>query len=171
MTWTEVLLEEVGKILPFVIGKNLQGSRLAEVLRALWPRAVGKEIARHSRPISFVSGMLTLATACPSWAAQLSQMSEELRAGINSFLGKPVVRKLRVRHAPGLILETANGKLESGRSALETGNWRRANGESKASSPDSKPALELAGLDPAIARSMEEAFAKYFSKASNRQRA
>jgi len=106
-------------------------SRLLLFLNALWPRAVGKAIAQHSRPVSFVTGTLTLATACPSWAAQLGQMNEELRAGINSFLGRRVVKKLRVRHAPNLILETGNSKLDTGKyeleakdSKLETRNWK-----------------------------------------------
>jgi hypothetical protein len=181
----EAYVEEVGKILPFILGKHLQrqGSPLVEVLAALWPRAVGKGIAQQSRPVTFVSGTLTLATACPSWATQLSQMSEELRAGLNSFLGRPVVKKLRVRHAPNLIfengtskLETRNWKLETGKSTskLETGNRKLETGESKLETGNWKlevgrPALELTGLDPEIACFIEEAFAKYFSRARNRQ--
>ena len=159
-------MEQVGKILPFILGKRLprEGSRLVEFLTALWPQAVGQGIAQHSRPVTFVSGTLTLATACPSWAAELGQMSEELRAEINTYLGKPVVRKLRVRYAPSLSLER-NWKLETGKSTskfetentgnrkLETGNWKLE-----------KPALQLTGLDPEIARCVKEAFRKYFSR-------
>lgn len=150
-------MEEVGRILPSVVGRHMQGgdSRLVEVLSALWPRAVGKGIAQHSRPVSFVSGTLTLATACPSWAAQLGQMREEVRAGINGFLGRPLVKKLRVRHTPSLVLETGNSRLETGNSRLP--------------SPDAKPTFDLASLDPEIARLVEEAFAKYFSKAGKGQ--
>lgn len=148
-------MEEVGRILPSVVGRHMHDgdSRLLQVLSALWPRAVGKGIAQHSLPVSFVSGTLTLATACPSWAAQLGQMREEVRAGINGFLGRPLVRMLRVRHTPSLVLETGEskvGKLETGRPKL--------------ASPDLKPALESVNLDPEIARFVEEAFARYFSK-------
>ncbi len=120
----EAHVEEVGKILPSILGRHVNrgDSRLVEVLTALWPRAVGQGIAQHSRPVTFVSGTLTLATACPSWAAQLGQMSEEVRAEINSFLGRPVVRKLRVRHVPSLVLENGNSKFGSRKS--ETRNPR-----------------------------------------------
>jgi hypothetical protein len=154
-------VEDVGRIMPSVVGRHLQGTgpRLVQVLSALWPRAVGKGIAEHSRPVSFLSGTLTLATACPSWATQLGQMREEVRAGINGFLGRPLVRNVRVRHTPSLVLDrgkgkdgTRNGKVEPARSKL--------------TSPGSKPALELTNLNPEIARLVEETFAKYFSKAA-----
>jgi predicted nucleic acid-binding Zn ribbon protein len=107
-------LEEVGKSLPAILGKHLQrqASHLVQVLTALWPQAVGKGIAEHSRPVEFVSGMLTLATPYRSWATQLGEMSEELRAHVNAFLGRPLVRKLRVRHVPDLVLK--HRKSESG---------------------------------------------------------
>ena len=153
-------MEEVGRILPSVVGKHMHDAdpRLVQVLSALWPRAVGKEIAQHSRPVSFASGTLTLATACPSWAAQLGQMGEEVRAAINGFLGRPLVRKVRVRHTPSLV-------LESDKSKVGTRNWKLETGESKLDSPDSKPALELANLDPEVGRTVAEAFTRYFSKA------
>lgn len=154
-------MEEVGRILPSVVGRHMQAgdARLVGVLSALWPRAVGKGIAQHSRPVSFVSGTLTLATTCPSWTAQLGQMCEEVRAGINGFLGRPLVRRIRVRHAPGLVLEKE----------LQTGNWKLETGPSNLTSPDAKPAFDLANLDPEIARLVEEAFARYFSRGPKRR--
>ncbi len=157
-------MEEVGKILPSILSRHMHrgDSRLVGVLTALWARAVGKGIAQHSRPVTFVSGTLTLATACPSWAAQLGLMSEELRAEINSFLGRPVVRKLRVRYMPGLVLENGDPKLE-------TGDRRLEKGESKLAGAPSKTACELASVDPEIARLVEDSFTKYFSRAPIRR--
>jgi hypothetical protein len=154
-------VEEVGRILPSVVGRHMQGigPRLVQVLSALWPRAVGKGIAEHSRPVSFLSGTLTLATACPSWATQLGQMREEVRAGINGFLGQPLVRNVRVRHTPSLVLEGGEGKVETRNGKLEPAR-------SELTSRGFKPALELTNLDPEIARLVEETFAKYFSKAA-----
>jgi hypothetical protein len=85
-------------------------------------------------------------------------MREEVRAGINGFLGRPLVRTLRVRHTPNLV-------LESGESKVETCNWKLETRKSKLASPDLKPALKSANLDPEIARFVEDAFARYFSKA------
>jgi Dna[CI] antecedent, DciA len=160
LNWKEAHVEEVGRILPLVVGRHMQDadSRLVQVLGALWPRAVGKSIAQHSRPVSFVSGTLTLATTCPSWAAQLGRMGEEVRATINGFLGRPLVRSVRVRHTPNLV-------LHSDKSKAETQNWELETGKPKLASPDSKPVLELGNLDPEIAPLVQEAFARYFSKA------
>ena len=160
-------MEEVGRILPSVVGRHMHDDlRLVQVLSALWPRAVGKGIAQHSLPVSFVSGTLTLATACPSWATQLGRMREEVRAGINGFLGRRLVRKLRVRHTPSLVLEGGTSNLKTAKWKLENGNWKLENRESKLPSPDLKLALESANLDPEIARFVEKAFARYFSKAA-----
>jgi predicted nucleic acid-binding Zn ribbon protein len=100
-------VEEVGRILLSVVNRYTHDSdpRLVQVLSALWPRAVGRGIAEHSRPVSLASGTLTLVTACPAWTVQLGQMREDVRAAINGFLGKPLVRKVRVRHMPSLALQ------------------------------------------------------------------
>jgi hypothetical protein len=87
-------------------------------------------------------------------------MSEEVRAEINSFLGRPVVRKLRVRHVPTLVLEDGNSQLEAGSQRPQTR-------DSDIAGAPSKPALELANLDPEVARIVEDAFAKYFCTATN----
>ena len=153
-------MEEVGRILPSVVGRHVHDADvcLVQVLNALWSRAVGKEIAQYSRPVSVASRTLTVATACPSWAAQLGQMREELRATINGFLGRPLVRDVWVRHTPSLV-------LDSEKSNVEGRNWKLKTGKPKPDNPDSKPALELANLDPEIGRYVAEAFTRYFSQA------
>jgi hypothetical protein len=97
-------LDEIGKILPALFRREIQRTdpRLVEFLDPFWPRVAGKAIALHSRPVSFEAGTLTLATDCSTWSTQLHQMAEEIRAEVNSFLGKPLVRKLRVRKVPEL---------------------------------------------------------------------
>jgi hypothetical protein len=154
-------MEEVGRLLPLAVNRHMHDgdSRLLQVLSALWPRAVGKGIAQNSRPVSFVSGRLTMATACPSWAAQLSQMREEVRAAINGFLGKPLVKQIQIRHMPSLVLQTETP-------GVGRGNWELQTGQPNLALPDSKPALKLTNLGPEIAPFVEEAFAKYFSKAA-----
>lgn len=150
-------MEEIGKILPTVVGRQMGrgDSRLVEMLTPLWARAVGKGIAQNCRPMSFVSGTLTVATGCSCWAAQLRQMSEEVRAGVNSFLGKPLVKKLRVRQVTNLT-------FDQGRSELEARGGRPD--EAALAPLNSKPDLDLSNLDPEIARTVERSFAKYFSR-------
>jgi predicted nucleic acid-binding Zn ribbon protein len=92
-------VEEVGKILPAILKRNLRGTdaRVVEILAPFWPHVAGKAMAQQCQPVAFREGTLTLATECSCWSAQLRQMAEEIRAEINSFLGKPVVKKLRVQ--------------------------------------------------------------------------
>lgn len=92
-------MEEIGKLLPSIFKNQFrrEDARVVEVLGPLWARVAGRSIAEHSRPLTFVTGTLTLATTCPTWAAQLRQMTEEIRGEINRFLGCLVVKKLRVQ--------------------------------------------------------------------------
>ena len=93
-------MEEIGKILLKVLKPQL--SRLeppvVEVLAPLWVRVAGKALARQCRPVAFSAGTLTLATDDADWAEPLQQMAEEIRAHVNNFLGKPVVKHLRILH-------------------------------------------------------------------------
>jgi hypothetical protein len=91
-------MEEIGKILTKVLQPQL--SRLeppvVEVLAPLWTRVAGKALAKECRPVTFSAGTLTLATEDPDWAEPLQQMAEEIRAHVNNFLGKSVVKHVRI---------------------------------------------------------------------------
>jgi predicted nucleic acid-binding Zn ribbon protein len=143
-------MEEIGKILPKVLKPQL--SRLeppvVEVLAPLWTRVAGKALARQCRPVAFSTGTLTLATDDADWAEPLQQMAEEIRAHVNNFLGKPVVKHLRILRV---------GKLgRSGRA-----RWRQEN------LPVSKPKRKdwpgkVSGLAPEMAQGIGRPYAKYF---------
>ena len=107
-------MEEIGKILPKVL--KPQFSRMeppvVEVLGPLWTQVAGKVLAKQCRPTAFSAGTLTLSTTDPDWAGPLSQMAEEIRTHVNKFLGRPVVRHVRIvclhkstrdDGAPGLV--------------------------------------------------------------------
>ena len=91
-------MEEIGKILPNVFKPQL--SRLeppvVEVLGPLWSRVAGKALACQCWPVAFSAETLTLATDNADWAEPLQQMAGEIRAAVNNFLGKPVVKRLRI---------------------------------------------------------------------------
>lgn len=110
-------MEEVGKLLPALFRKHLRRDTapLVEIIAPFWPRIAGKEIADQSRPTSFGAGTLTLSTSCPTWAIQLRRMTEELRAGINCFLGCSVVKRVRIQLADG---ELRTGDSLSGQEFL-----------------------------------------------------
>ena len=109
-------MEEISKILPLIFKKQVRCSepRLVEILSPLWPQVVGKPMARHSKPVAFEQGTLTLETDCPTWCDQLRSMAEEIRTGINGYLGVPAVRKLQVRRVsipvpPATLVEKGVG--------------------------------------------------------------
>ncbi len=97
-------MEEVGKLLPTIFKRHMrrEDAHLIEILGPLWQRVAGKGIAENSSPIAFLAGTLTLETNCPSWAIQLRQMAEDIRTGINNFMGCPLVKKIQVQIAPKL---------------------------------------------------------------------
>ena len=98
-------MEEIGNILPALFRTHLRrdSAPLLEILVPLWPRIAGRGIAEHSQPVAFVAGILTLRTSCTPWAGQLRRMTEEIRAEVNSFLGCPVVKKVRVQLGTKLV--------------------------------------------------------------------
>lgn len=119
-------MEEVGKLLPRIFKRQMgrKDPRLIEILGPLWLRVAGSGIAENSTPIAFAAGTLTLETPCLSWAAQLRQMREEIRAEINNFLGCSVVKKIEVRVA----LDSGRAKPEMFRIKFPITDARKADG-------------------------------------------
>lgn len=91
-------MEEIGKILPNIFKPLLsrQEPPVVEVLAPLWSRVAGKALACQCRPVAFSAGTLTLATDDADWAKPLQQMAGEILAAVNNFLGKPVVKSLKI---------------------------------------------------------------------------
>ena len=159
-------MQEIGRVLPAVFKGHLRRANppLVEVLAPLWPRVAGKSIAAHSLPIAFQAGTLTVATRSPSWAAQLSRLAEEIRAVVNSFLGGPLVKNVRIRLSADT--KSACGASESAvrRFKVETPLALGPLDAGKLQFPDSG-----AQLDPEIARIVERSYAKYFARVASRR--
>lgn len=66
----------------------------ANVLAA-WANAVGKPVARNTRPISLVSGTLTVYTANSVLTTELLLLEQHVIEKINDTVGTTAVRKLR----------------------------------------------------------------------------
>ncbi|PYU92198.1 MAG: hypothetical protein DMG25_12540 [Acidobacteria bacterium] len=161
-------MQEIGRVLPAVFKGHLRRANppLVEVLAPLWPRVAGKSIAAHSLPIAFQAGTLTVATRSPSWAAQLSRLAEEIRAVVNSFLGGPLVKNVRIRLSTDT--KSACGASESAvrRFKVETPPSLTLGllDAGKLQFPDSE-----AKLDPEIARIVERSYAKYFARGASKR--
>jgi len=134
-------MEEVGKLLPSIFKRQMgrKDPRLIEILGPLWLRVAGSGIAENSTPIAFLSGTLTLETSCLSWAAQLRQMREEIRAEINNFLGCSVVKRIEVRVA----MNSERMKPELSRIKFPITDTRRIDGADVIPRIDAKTARVL----------------------------
>jgi len=122
-------VEEVGRILSSILKRQVQrrDPPVVEILAPFWSRVAGKALAECCYPVDFQAGTLTLATDCATWSAQLRQMSQEIRAEINSFLGEPVVRRLRIRQvrrldAAAMAVEVTRTARQPGREADTAGD-------------------------------------------------
>lgn len=149
-------MEEIGKILPAVFKRQVRRNdpKVIEILAPLWARVVGKGIALQSRPVAFEAGTLTIVTTCPTWAAQLRQMSEEVRAQVNNYLGGAIVKKLRLRVT--LEADPVNATAPLEKVALEPG-------------PTHQPLPDgAAQLEPEMTGMIERSYAKYFARKKNK---
>ena len=145
-------MDQVGNLLPSIFKRQVQrvDPRLVEILAPLWPKVAGPAIAQQSQPDAFAAGTLTLAAADPSWARALAAMSEELRDKVNAYLGRPVVRALRIRKVQKLSLPLPSRVADRRLSAtIESAPVAWAGADK---------------LDPEMARIARLSYAKYFAR-------
>ena len=145
-------MDEIAKILPAVFRKQIRRTdpHLLEILVPLWPRIAGRTMAEHSQPALFASGVLTLNADCATWGTQLRLMTEDIRAGINHFLGQPIVKKLRIKTVtqPDLFSPP-----------------RLSHGTGLPAPPPVRPAMDTGSIaDPDIASMLACSYAKYFNR-------
>lgn len=144
-------MEEIGKLLPAIFKRQVRRNdpKVVEILAPLWARVVGKGIALQSRPAAFEAGTLTVVSSCPTWAAQLRQMSEAVRAQVNNYLGGAIVKKLRVR----VVLKADIVEASTPQETIPL---------------DGGPAPPLpegaAQLGPEMTGMLERSYAKYFAR-------
>jgi predicted nucleic acid-binding Zn ribbon protein len=153
-------MEDLGSILPKALKRHLccPTPRVLEVLGPLWTRIVGKLIAQHSTPARFAGGTLVISAYSPPWAAQLSQMAEQIRAEINDFLAAPVVRKIRVRYQP-VSKPIAPVDARPAKLPMMKGLTLPPDAVRRLLWADGRPTL-----DAELAAVVERSFIKYFSR-------
>ena len=87
--------QSVGAILKSLIKKMGYEKKLSELDAVnLWSEVVGDKIAQVSRAEKIVDGVLTVRVSNPVWRQQMIFLKQELIAGINARLGKPVVKDI-----------------------------------------------------------------------------
>jgi hypothetical protein len=169
-------VDELCKLLPRFLNKHVRGDQapVLQVLTPLWPRVAGRAVAAQSRPVAFGNGTLTLAASSAPWATELRGLHDEIRTTINRTLGRPLVKRIRVKLAP-MPSSDAGGEVAS---AFSTGNegspgrpdlrMRAMPGEASALIASQKEFGLQTGLDPEVRETFARSFAKYFGRTNGR---
>lgn len=66
------------------------------VLRA-WTKAVGPEITKNTRPLSFRKNTLYIATKHSTWSLELSTKKSRILEKLNTEIGHPLVRDIHFK--------------------------------------------------------------------------
>lgn len=150
-------MEEIAKILPAVFKRHARRGNppVVEMLAPLWGRVTGKAVAAQTRPVAFQAGRLTLATASPTWAAELGELRGQILEAVNACLGAPVAKELRVR----VVRELAPRRSEPPHPATPARPPEAVDFDLR-----SQPRGEGSRLDAETARVLERSFHKYFSR-------
>ncbi|MDA8199964.1 MAG: DUF721 domain-containing protein [Thermaerobacter sp.] len=85
---------------------------LLEVER-VWPEAVGPQIARVTRPIGWLDGVLTIAVPSPVWTQELRYLEEELLSAVNQQITGGEVRRIRTVVRPGIPASAGGTRQEA----------------------------------------------------------
>ncbi|HXJ91567.1 MAG TPA: DUF721 domain-containing protein [Terriglobia bacterium] len=168
-------MDELSKLLPRFLSKHVRGDQppVLEVLAPLWPRVAGRAMAEQSRPVAFGNGTLTVAASSAPWATELRGLHDEIRIAVNRTLGRPLVKRVRVRLTPvgsedGRDLSGGVGLEREAPSARQDFGILPTPGEAPASIYDGKEFSLHAGLDPETREIMFRSFAKYFGRTNRR---
>jgi len=82
-----------------------------ELVRAAWPQAVGKGIARHTLAVALVESRLVVEVEDLTWQGQLSTLRVQILAKLKEVLGQEIVRdidfRLGMRRRPPQRAESA----------------------------------------------------------------
>jgi hypothetical protein len=92
-------MERVSKL---IRGLRLPGDTLSaeELACAVWPQAVGKKIAAHSRAAKLVRTRLVIEVEDVTWQRQLNALSRHMIWNLEQILGKGAVDGLEFRVVP-----------------------------------------------------------------------
>lgn len=70
-------------------------------VRAVWARAAGKTVARHTRPTNLVRGTLVVEVEDMVWQRQLATIRHFILRNLAQELGEVVVEEIDFRPMPG----------------------------------------------------------------------
>jgi predicted nucleic acid-binding Zn ribbon protein len=89
-------MERAGKV---IRGLKIGGQCLpaGDLVRTVWPQAVGVRIASHTRPVALHDGCLVVEVEDAIWRSQLETMSGQILGRLREIAGAASVRALEFR--------------------------------------------------------------------------
>lgn len=138
---------------------------VSRAVAAVWPEAVGAEVAANASPVQLKNGRLTVATSSSVWADTLRYMGADLTSRLNQRLGSQVVEEMVFRHAGWEERPHQNVPADYPRAAAPTEAGAEANGRLSVEQQEALAGVEELDLPPEIrervVRAMRAAFARY----------
>jgi predicted nucleic acid-binding Zn ribbon protein len=104
-----------------------------------WTEVVGPDVAAHAEPTSLRAGVLRIRADSPVWAHEIGYLVEDIKARLNSHLGKEAIEEIRIWSGPS---KTAGAGSSAGPKGQRAGT-------SAGSSEDDPPDDPRAALDRA----------------------
>lgn len=88
----------LGEVFEQVVSQRGWGTQLnVHALLGRWSALVGPHVAAHSKPETFVDGVLVIRTDATSWATQLRLMAPQLLAKLNAAVGEGSITRVEVK--------------------------------------------------------------------------
>jgi predicted nucleic acid-binding Zn ribbon protein len=102
----------LGRLLEKIIGAlGIQDKFHGWQIVSRWPDIVGPEIARQSRAVRFVDGILTVVVEKDAWRQELEMQRESILDKIRALPGGKAVKKIVLR--AGSLMENGNDQDDS----------------------------------------------------------
>ena len=92
---------------------RLEDPSASAALWKRWPEIAGQDIARNAEPTSLKEGVLRIRTTSPTWATEMSYLANDIKARVNTSLGREVVREVKVWTSPAPIKPRRSGSDHS----------------------------------------------------------
>jgi predicted nucleic acid-binding Zn ribbon protein len=91
-------MKPVGALLGEFLREVAKDEEVALIfLREMWPRIVGPELARETRPVALSKKSLVVAAATESWQKEVTRIRRLLVESINRFWAVRLVERIRVK--------------------------------------------------------------------------
>ena len=67
-------------------------------LESNWEKIVGPSLAKHSRPVQFMKGTLTIEVTSSVWLQELRFLADEIKNNVNQHQGHQWVNRIQLVH-------------------------------------------------------------------------